>query len=304
MNWKRFTEILKDQFRRERAKQTPPHLAGEFSGKLLAQGGVVKNRSGATGGFFFSQDEIFNRSNPPVVPASFLVGQVVWAATKTYGRILVRIDNSLTLGDHWFYEVSEDGLRVSYAPRKVGRRLIVPEESLEHHRALPAAPTGSAEAAAAAFSGRPWDSWSVEHPIGGLWGFTSPPSSLEDLKAWAEEHGKEWASPAAQTQYMMEHFERTGEMAIHLPVVKDQESGLAHSTKNQLEPLHREFLLTIDHLINVIGDVRFAEKMRLDLMDLWGEEKVAKGVLANEVLGMGIAEYAHWLVNNSKESSQ
>lgn len=300
MNWKRFTEILKDQFRRERPKVSP-HPADEWSGEILEEGGFVHS------------DPIITFDEVPLMQAmaseegpKFKEGEWVDVNSKVYGRWLGRVESRQRVGNHWRYTIVSDGLLIFFQPPEQGRELhrrhhLVPESILERQTGY-SAPTGSAEAYAVAFElgkGIPLGT----RGIGGLWGFSNPPSSLAGLKAWAEEHGKEWTSPAAQTQYMMEHFGRTGGLIV-LPVTEDQSKGLAHSSKDQLEPLHREFLLTIDHLIHVVGDVRFAEKMRLDLMDLWGEEKVAKGMLANEVLGMNLAEYARWLLSSSKESSQ
>lgn len=71
--------------------------------------------------------------------------------------------------------------------------------------------------------------------------------------------------------------------------------GYDPANKPQLEPLHRDFLLAIEHVHNVIGDLVFAEKMRDDLVDLWYEDKVAKGLDLPEALGMTDDQYSHWV---------
>lgn len=48
---------------------------------------------------------------------------------------------------------------------------------------------------------------------GGLYGFTTPPVSLEDLKAWAGSKGLRWDDGVVQTRFMLSHGQPTG-MAI------------------------------------------------------------------------------------------
>lgn len=38
----------------------------------------------------------------------------------------------------------------------------------------------------------------------GLWGFTTPITSLADLRTFAKEHGADWTDPLVQTRFMLE----------------------------------------------------------------------------------------------------
>lgn len=130
----------------------------------------------------------------------------------------------------------------------------------------------------------------------GLWGFTSPASPLADFKKYAGEKGKSWVDPRVQMQYVLEK----GIVQMFLPIADDQTLGQNSMNELQLEPLHRDFLLAIDHVRNVIGDAAFAEKMREDLVELWHEDKVAKGLSLPQALGMTEMEYSRWVEGEDK----
>ncbi len=51
-----------------------------------------------------------------------------------------------------------------------------------------------------------WDPSAVGTGGGGLWGFTTSPISLEDLKAYAASQGAPWTDELAQTQFMLHHL--------------------------------------------------------------------------------------------------
>lgn len=51
-----------------------------------------------------------------------------------------------------------------------------------------------------------WDPSAIGTGGGGLWGFTTSPISLEDLKAYAENQGAAWDNEEVQTQFMLHHL--------------------------------------------------------------------------------------------------
>lgn len=173
-----------------------------------------------------------------------------------------------------------------------------PEEEVYNRKnPPPAPPTGSIEAAAIAWlhqmTGFRTDSSQMRAL--GLWGFTPAMASMEGLKRYAKGRGVDWMSPAVQTQFMVEHFGADGGMMI-IPATENQVDWHAQASKFQAKSLHREFLLTIDHVENVIGDKSFAEKMREDLLGLWHEDKLDTDLItAPEALGMTEAEYSSWV---------
>lgn len=221
--------------------------------------------------FLQAGEQVFSLNNPPRL---FQDGKIVWVNSRYYGRYLAQVRSAALLGRHWRYEVSDQGLHVSYPRTRPERRQNVDQRDLE-----PYAPVLAVDPA--------------RKGSYGLWGFTSSASSLDALKAYAEDHGKDWRSPALQTAFMARQFGSEGGM-MFLPT-NDQQVGLDPAHEFQLEPLHREFLLTIDHVEKVIGDRTFAEKMRDDLVSLWHEDKVAKGLTIHEALGMTPDQYSAWV---------
>lgn len=180
-----------------------------------------------------------------------------------------------------------------------GPLALGPDEEVYNRKNPPLAPpTGSAEAAGIAWMYQNLGflpDRSQQRFLGGLWGFTDPMASMEGLKRFAEERGVKWTSPAVQTQYMVEHFGAGGGMMV-VPLSEGQTNWHAQASKAQAKSLHREFLLTIDHVENVIGDKAFAEKMREDLLDLWHQDKLDTDlVTAPEALGMTESEYSAWV---------
>lgn len=207
------------------------------------------------------------------------------------------------------------GIGVHSGPLSLGED----EEVYNRKNPPPAPPTGSVDAAAIAFMRGTLDFHPHPRQIefyerlvkssspggGGLWGFTSGMGCMDDLKAFAEEQGKDWTSPALQTEYLTARVGAGGGyMHFYFDEVATEIQGIGQDKypESQYEPLHREFLLTIDHVRDVIGDKKFAEKMREDLLGLWHEDKVAKGLTAPQALGMTEDQYSAWV--EKKESSQ